>query len=46
MVLGSIVIGTTNGPLAQAAPTAIVTPASYVVWIHGKERDRSNVDVV
>ena len=57
MVLGSIVIGlggfggrialaTTKGPLAPAAPTPIVTPASYVVWSHGKDRDRSNVGVV
>jgi hypothetical protein len=56
MVLGSIVIGLggVRGPdrlsdyerTTGAAPTPIVTPASYVVWSHGKDRDRSNVGVV
>ena len=35
-----------DGLLAPAAPTPSVTPASYVAWFHGKERDRGNGIVV
>jgi hypothetical protein len=41
-----MLLATTDGQLAPAAPTPIVTPASYVVSFHGKERDRGNGNVV
>jgi multidrug efflux pump subunit AcrB len=33
----------TDGVLAPTVRTMVVTPASYVVWFHGKERDTGNV---
>jgi AI-2 transport protein TqsA len=37
-VRGRMAFAITDGLLAPAAPTLIVTPVSHVAWFHGKER--------